>query len=72
MKVFQLIVTHPRVLLVNHLQSREEKWCRATTVLKITSRRTKIARSALEPRLPGLFAENALAEPYLEQKKLVT
>ena len=28
MKVFQLIGAHPRVLLVNQLQSREEKWYR--------------------------------------------
>ena len=32
MKVFQLIGTHPPVLLVNQLQSREEKCYRASTV----------------------------------------
>ena len=37
--------THRRVLLVNQLQSRKEKWCRARTVLKLTARRTKITRS---------------------------
>ena len=37
-----------------------------------TPRRTKIARFASEPRLQGLLAENALAQPYLEQKNLVT
>ena len=31
-KVFQLIGTHPRVLLVSQPQSREEKWCRGRTV----------------------------------------
>ena len=46
MKVFQLIGTHPGVLLVTELQSSEEKWYRASTVFILTSRRTKIARFA--------------------------
>ena len=74
MKKFHFAGTHPRVLLVNQLQGREEKWYRnrARTVFILTSRRTKIARFASEPRLQGLFAENALTQPYLEQKNLVT
>ena len=63
MKLFQLIGTHSRVLLVNQ---------RASTVFILTSRRTKIAKYASEPRLRGLLAEHALAQPYLEQKVLVT
>ena len=45
-KEFQYTRTHPRVLLVNQLQSREEKWYRARTVLNLTSRRTEIVTSA--------------------------
>ena len=45
MKVFQLIGTHPRVLVVNQLQRREEKWYRASTVI-LTFRRTEIATCA--------------------------
>ena len=68
MKVFQLTGTHPRVLLVNHLQSREEHWYRASTVLKVTSIKTEIARSARGPKLQGPHAEVALAEQHLVQK----
>ena len=50
MRVFQLLGTHPRVLLVNQLQSREEKWYRASTVFILTSQRTEIATSARGPR----------------------
>ena len=71
MKVFQLTETHPRVLLLNQLQSCEEKWYRANTVLKLISRRTETATSAGGPKLRGLLAENALAQPYLEQRILV-
>ena len=53
MKVFQLTGTHPRILLVNQLQSREEKWCRAS-IFTLTSRRTETATSASEPKLQGL------------------
>ena len=38
----------------------------------LTSRRTEIARSVKGPKLQGVLAENALAQPYLEQKLLVT
>ena len=58
-KVFQLIGTHLRALLVNQLQSREEKWYRASTVLKLVSRRTEITTSAWGPRLQGPRAEDA-------------
>ena len=50
MKMFQLTGTHPRFLLMNQLQSREEKWYRASTVFILTSRRTEIATSAWGPR----------------------
>ena len=58
MKVFQPIGTHPRVLLVNQLQSREEKWYRASTVFTLTSRRTEIekyASSKKKARLHSIF-----------------
>ena len=71
MKVFQNTGIHPRVLLVNQLQSREEKWYRASTVFTLTSRRTEIATSAWGPKQEGLFAENALVQPYFKQKMLV-
>ena len=35
--------THPRVLLVNQPQSREEKWYRVSTVLLLAFRRTATA-----------------------------
>ena len=38
MKVFQNTGTHPRALLVDQLQSREEKWYRASTMFILTSR----------------------------------
>ena len=66
MKVFQLIGTHLRDLLVNHLQSREQKWYRASTVFILTSRRTEVATSACEPKIQGLRAEDAIVELYLE------
>ena len=43
-----------------------------STVLKLTSRKTEIARSARGPTSQGLRAEDALAESYLVQKILVT
>ena len=45
MTVFQNTETHP-VLLVNHLQSREQKWYRVCIVSLLTSRRTETATSA--------------------------
>ena len=41
------------------------------TVLKITSLKTEIARSARGPKLQGPRAEDVLAESYLVQKILV-
>ena len=46
MTVFQLIGTHPRVLFVNQLQNRKEKWYRGSTVFILISRRTETATSA--------------------------
>ena len=42
------------------------------TVFILTSRRTETATFARKPRQQGLLAENALAQPYLKQKVLVT
>ena len=53
-RVSQNTETHPRVLLVNYLQSRKEKWCRVSTVFIITSRRTEIATFTSEPKLQRL------------------
>ena len=44
------------------------EWYRASTVLKLTSRRTEIAISASEPKLQGLLAANALVQSCLERK----
>ena len=62
MIVYQNTETHPRVPLVNYLQSREQQWCRVSTVFILISRRTEIATSAWEPKLQGLLAENALVQ----------
>ena len=40
--------------------------------VKLTSRKTEIARSVRGLKLQGKRAEDALAEPYLVQKNLVT
>ena len=41
-------------------------------VLKLTSLKTEIARSVRGPKLQGHRAEDAMAEPHLVQKFLVT
>ena len=58
------------VLLMNYRWRREQKWNRVwvNTVLKLTSRRIEIARSARGPKSQGPRAEDALAESYLVQK----
>ena len=43
-----------------------------TQHLLLTSRKTEIARSVRGPKLQGPRAENAPAQPYLEQTNLVT
>ena len=42
------------------------------TVFLLTSRKTEFARSVREPKSQGPRAEDAMAEPYLVQKFLVT
>ena len=68
-----LAETHTPVLLVNRLQSlclREVRiW--VSTVFKLISLKTEIARSARGRKLQGPRAEDAMAEPYLVQKILV-
>ena len=53
-------------------QDRKQKCYRVSTSFLLTSRRTETARSAWEPKLQGRRAEDAMAEPYLLQKVLVT
>ena len=48
-----------------------EVWIWVSTVLKLTSRETEIARSAGGPKSQGLLAEDVLAELYFVQKILV-
>ena len=43
-----------------------------STVLKLISLKTEIARSVKGPKLQGLYAEDAMAKPYLVLKTLVT
>ena len=43
-----------------------------STVLVLTSLKTKVARSVRGPKLEGPRAEDAMAEPYLVQKILVS
>ena len=66
--------THTPVLVMNHLQSPRlrEVGIWVNTVLKLTSLKTEIARSVKGPKSQGSHAEDALAEPYLVQKILVT
>ena len=52
---------HPRVLLVNQVQSREQKWYRESTVCLLISRRTEIATSAWEPKITWA-AEDVLVQ----------
>ena len=63
--------THTPVLLMNHLRNLWEVWIWVSTVFKLTSLKTEIARSARGPKLQGPRAEDALAEPYVVQKILV-
>ena len=46
--------------------------CSGVSDLSVVPKKTEIARSARGPKLQGHRAEDALAEPYLEQKILVT
>ena len=58
MKVFQNIEML-RVLLMNYLWSREQKWYRVNTTSLLTSRKTGIAISVGGRKLRGLLAEDA-------------
>ena len=49
-----------------------DEWYWANTVLKLTSRKTEIAKSARGLKLKVPLAEDALAKQYLEQRSLVT
>ena len=66
--------THTPVPLMNHLQSLRlrDVWICVNTVFKLASLKTEIARSVRGPKLQGPRAEDAMAEPYLVQKILVT
>ena len=47
-------------------------WICVNTVFILTSLKTEIARSVRGPKLQGPRVEDAMAEPYLVQKILVT
>ena len=74
MKKFLNTETHTSVLPVKYLWGPHPRdvtiW--VSTVLKLISLKTEIARSVRGPKLQGLHAEDALAEPYVVQKFLVT
>ena len=65
--------THPQTLLRIQIRNVQRQWCRVNTVVTLTSRRTEVATSArgTKPTRASL-EEHALAQPYLEQKMLVT
>ena len=67
---------HPHTFLRTQIRNVPRKWYQnqnqGSTVLKLTSHKTEIAKSACEPKWQGLLAEDALAKFYLEQKSLVT
>ena len=60
--------TRTPVLLMNHLQSLRLREVRiwVSTVLKLISLKTEIARSVKGPKLQGFRAGDAMVEPYLE------
>ena len=61
-------------LLMKYLESLRLREVRiwVSTVFILISLKTKIARSVKGPKLQGPRAEDAMAEPYLVQKMLVT
>ena len=63
--------THTPVLLMNHLYSLRLREVRiwVNIVLKLTSRKTEIARSARGPKSQGPRAEDVLAESVLLCRK---
>ena len=69
-----LAETHTPVLLMNYLLSHSlrEEWIWVNMVFILTSLKTEIARSVRGPKSQGLRAEDAMAEPYLVQKILVS
>ena len=66
--------THTPVLLMKYLQSPHARQVRiwVSTVFILISPKTEIARSVRGPKLQRPRAEDAMAEPYLVQKFLVT
>ena len=74
MKEFLNTETHAPVLLMIYHQSprQREVWIWVNTVFILTSLKTEIARSSRGPKSQGPRAEDAIAEPYLVQKILVT
>ena len=62
------------VLIIKCLWSPHSRnvWICVSTVFILISLRTEIARSVRGPKLHGPRAEDAMAEPYLVQRFLVT
>ena len=73
MMKFQYTEALTPVLLMKLLQSRHSRDVRiwVSTVFKLTSRITEIARSVKGPKLQGPHAEDAMAKPYLVLQILV-
>ena len=74
MMKFQYMEILTPVLLMKYLQSPHSRDLRiwVSTLLRLTSLKTEIARSVRGPRLQGHLAEDALVEPYFVQKIWVT
>ena len=74
MTEFLNIETLTQVLLMDHLQSLRLREVRiwVNTVFILIFLKTEIARSVRGPKLQGPRAEDAMAEPYLVLKMLVT
>ena len=74
MMKFQYKEILTQVLLMMPLESPHSRDVRiwVSTVFILISLKTEIARSVNGPRLQGLHAEDAMAEPYLVLKNLVT
>ena len=58
---------HPQALLMNQIRNVLQKWHRGNTVFSLTSRKTKIAKHAREPKLQGFLTRNALVMQYFVQ-----
>ena len=63
---------HPHTFLFTQIRNFLQKWLLGSTLLLLTSQKIEIAKSVRGSKSQGHRAEDALAEPYLEQNSWVT